>query len=461
MSKKILIIGGGPGGYIAALRAAQLGARVTLVEKDSLGGTCLNRGCIPTKALLNTVELYNEIRHQGAAIGLNAAGLSVDWLKLMARKGQVVDRLVGGVGALLKAKGVEVIRGRAKLLGPQEALVELNDGRTEKIPAHAVILAAGSVPAVPPVPGFDLEGVITSDEALSLDHPPKSLLIVGGGVIGIEMASVFAPLGTEVTVVEMLPDILPNVDEELVGLMRGLLQASGIEVHAGATVNGVRPAAAGLTVDVGGPAPFTKTVEKVLVATGRKPNLAGLGAEEIGLTLERGRVKVDQTMATNLPGLWAIGDCASPIMLAHVASREGEIAAENIMGHPAKMDYRRVPGAIYTNPEIAWVGLTEKEARDRGHQINVGRFPMAFNGKSLVMGGEGMFKVVTDRLYGQILGVHLMGPRATDIIGEAALALTMEATIDDLMAVIHAHPTVGEALGEAALDTLGRALAKV
>ncbi len=460
-TKKILVIGGGPGGYVAALRAAQLGARVTLVEKGALGGTCLNRGCIPTKTLLHTVELYNEVR-RGAELGLAAPDVRVDWPALRRRQSQVVGRLVGGVGGLLKGRGVEVVSATARLLGPKEAEITRPDGRKEKIPAHDIILATGSVPARPPVPGFDLPGVVASDEALVFDTPPKSMLIVGGGVIGVELASVFAPLGTEVTVVEMLPDILPNVDEELVGIMRGLLERRGIKVHAGATVQGVEKAAGGLTVSVGGPAPFRRTVEKVLVATGRRPNLEGLGLAEIGAAVEKGRVKVDERMATNLPGLWAVGDCASPVMLAHVASREGEVAAENIMGRRARMNYRAVPGAIYTSPEIAWVGLTEKEARARGHRVKVGRFPMLFNGKSLVMdAAEGIFKIVADEQYGEILGVHLMGPRVTDMIGEAALALTMEGALEDVAAVIHAHPTVNEAFGEAALAALGRPLASL
>lgn len=458
---RILIVGGGPGGYIAALRAAQLGAQVVLAEKDSLGGTCLNRGCIPTKTFLHTVELYNEVLRRGPDIGLEVAAATVNWPKLMRRKDEVVGRLVGGVEALLKAKGVSVIKGTAKLLGSREALVERADGGTEKIPAHDIILATGSVPAMPPVPGFDLPGVVTSDEALSFDAPPKSMLIVGGGVIGIELASVFSPLGTEITVVEMLPDILPNVDEEIVGMMREILATANINIQVGAIVNSVEKCGEGLRVKVGGPKPFEKVVEKVLVAVGRWPNLAGLGLEAIGVELEKGRIKINERMATSLPGLWAIGDCASPIMLAHVASREGEVAAENIMGHPAKMDYRRVPGAIYTSPEIGWVGLSEKQARQMGHDVGVGRFPMAFNGKSLVMGADGLFKIVIDRRHGEILGAHLMGPRATDLIAEAVLAMNMEATVDDLVAAIHAHPTVSEAVGEMALDSLSRALAKI
>ena len=455
MAKRILIIGGGPGGYVAALRAAKLGAQVMLVEEDALGGTCLNRGCIPTKTFLHTVELYKEVAGHGPELGLSCPSIAVDWPGLMRRKKKVVDRLVAGVQALLKSAGVQVIDGRASLVGPREALVRLTDGKTEKIPANEVILATGSIPAVPPAEGFDLPGVVTSNEALSFEKPPKSLLIIGGGVIGIELASVFAPLGTEITVVEMLPEILPNVDEELVALMRASLQASGVDIHTGVMVEKVEQAAGSLKVSIGGSKPFSKTVEKVLVATGRKPNTAGLGLEELGVYMEKGRIKVDGRMATNLPGLWAIGDCASPIMLAHVASREGEVAVDNIMGRHAKIDYHTVPGAIYTSPEIAWVGLTESAALKSGLKIKVAKLPMAYNGKSLVMNSQdGLCKIITEEKYGQILGVHLMAPRATDIIGEAAMAITLEATLADMTAVIHAHPTVNEILGETAASGL-------
>lgn len=455
MAKRILIIGGGPGGYVAALRAAQLKAQVVLVEEDSLGGTCLNRGCIPTKTFLHTVELFREISTHGSELGLECAQAKVAWPRLLERKEWVVGRLVGGIQSLLKTAGVRVVAGRAELLGPKEALVHLKGGGVEKIPAHDIIVATGSLPAVPPVPGFDLPEVVTSNEALDFEKPPKSMLIVGGGVIGIELASVFAPLGTEITVVEMLPEILPNVDDELVALMKARLIASGLSIHTQATVEKVDRTALGLEVTVGGNNPFTKTVEKVLVATGRKPNTKGLGLEKIGVAMEKGRIKVDEHLATNLPGLWAIGDCASPIMLAHVASREGEVAVDNIMGNSRKMDYQAVPGAIYTSPEIAWVGLTEKAARKVNPSVKISKLPMAYNGKSLVMNSQdGMCKIISDAKYGQILGVHLMAPRATDIIGEAALALTLEATLEEITAVIHAHPTVNEILGDTAAKGL-------
>jgi dihydrolipoamide dehydrogenase len=461
MSKKILVIGGGPGGYVAAIRAAQLGAQVALVENEALGGTCLNRGCIPTKALLHSVELYRELSIDGPELGLLFNDLSIDFSRLMTRKTKIISRLVGGVEMLLKSRGVLIIPGRATLKEPKEALVIKPNGGRERVAADAVILATGSVPSKPPVPGFDLDGVITSDEALSLKSPPKSMVIVGGGVIGIELASVYAALGTVITVVEFLPRILNNVDEEIVRLTKSRLEALGLKIHTGALVKKVEKTSDGLKVFVENAPESSYTAEKVLVAAGRKPNTADLGLEELGVRLDRSRIKTDERMATNIPGLYAIGDCSSPIMLAHVASREGEVAVENIMGHKSKIDYRLVPGAIYTNPEIAWVGLTEAEAKEQGYSVTVGKFPLAFNGKSLVMGVDGLFKTVVDQKNGSVLGVHLLGPRATDLIGQAVLSMQLEATTADLEAVIHAHPTVSEALGESLLDALKRAVHKI
>ena len=362
---------------------------------------------------------------------------------------------------MLKARGVLVVKGRAALLGPKEALVTRPDGQKEKIASDATIIATGSVPLKPPVPGFDLDGVITSDEALNLPKPPKSLVIVGGGVIGIELASVFAPLGADVTIVEALPEILPNIDPEIAAMMRAHLAGAGVKIHVGAGVEEVRREGGLFATTVKSEEKLSLQSEAVLIATGRGPNTRELGLEALGVEMSRARIKVDRAMATNLPGLYAIGDCASPIMLAHVASREGEVAADNAMGREASINYARVPGAVYTNPEIAWVGLSEKEAREKGLNIAVGRFPLDFNGKSLVMGGRGVFKTIIDASSGEVIGVHLMGPRATDIIGQAAVAMTLEARREDLAEVIAAHPTIGEALSESFLDAAGEAVHKI
>jgi len=456
---RIAIIGGGPGGYVAAIRAAQLGAEVTLIEKNALGGVCLNVGCIPTKVLLHTAEAYT-LAKEGAAIGLKAGNVSVDWDGLMARKRAVVDTLVAGVGTLMTSNGVTVIRGTASFVSPGELSVALNEGGTTTVRADSVIISTGSEPVVPPIPGFELEGVITSTEALSLEKLPESVVLVGGGVIGMEFASLFSSFGVKVTVVEMLPGILPMLDGEIVGILRGVLERKGVVFHTSSKVTGVEKKGRGLSVSVETPrGAMTLEAEKVLVSVGRRPVTKGLGLEKIGLSMDRSRIKTDKKMETSVKGVYAVGDCASPIMLAHVASREGEVAAENIMGHRVEMDYKTVPNAVYTAPEIASVGLTEKEASEKGFRVKIGRFPLMANGKSLIMNEtDGLVKYVVDEKYDEILGVHIIGPRATDLIVEGALALRLEATVDELVTTVHAHPTVGEALLEGALAVRGQSI---
>ena len=457
-AKRVVVIGGGTGGYVAALRAAQLGASVILVEKNALGGTCLNRGCIPTKVLLHTAELASAAR-EGEPLGLFVKEARVDWSVLMRHKEEVVARLVEGVGFLLGANGVEVVRGNAVFRSPGEVAVTQEDGTVRPLSADAFIVATGSVPALPPVPGFDLPGILTSDGVLGLEMLPKSILLVGGGVIGIEFASIFSALGVEVTVVEMLPEILPNLDVELVGYLRQILEARGIRFLTSATVKAGRASGSGYATAVTAGVEEEIVTEKVFVCTGRRPFTQGLGLEEIGVRTDRGRIAVDERMRTSVPGIHAIGDCASPIMLAHVASAEGEVAAEVIMGLRAAMDYRVVPRAVYTAPEFAGVGRTEEELTRSGRDFTVGRFPMNSNAKALIAGmPDGMVKVISDRETGEILGMHVLGPRATDLIAEGALAMRSELTVDEIVATIHAHPTLGEAVREASLDVLDRAL---
>ncbi|NLB84475.1 MAG: dihydrolipoyl dehydrogenase [Synergistaceae bacterium] len=454
--KKIVILGAGPGGYIAAIRAAQLGGEVTIVEKNALGGVCLNIGCIPTKVLLHTAEVFTQAK-EGAAIGLKAENISVDWPALMDRKALVVKTLVDGVGTLLRSNGVTVLQGEASFLSPKEVLITGKDGAESKLSADAFIVATGSEPVVPPIPGFDLEGVMTSTEALSLKGLPKSIVLVGGGVIGMEFASLFTSFGVKVTVVEMLPEILPLLDGEITAILKGVLTRRGVVFHTSSKVTGVEKRGGLLAVSVETPkGPIVIEGEKVLVSVGRRPVTKGLGLENTGVAMDRSRVRTDKHMETSVKGIYAIGDCTSPIMLAHVASREGEVAVENILGHPVDMDYKTVPSAVYTSPEIASVGLTEKEAREKGHSVKIGKFPLLANAKSLIMNeADGMVKYVVDGKYDEILGVHIIGPRATDLIVEGALALRLEATVDELLTTIHAHPTVGEALFEGALAVNG------
>lgn len=457
--KEVVVIGGGPGGYVAAIRAAQLGAHVTLIEKRYLGGACLNVGCIPTKVLLHTIELYTAL-HDGDILGLEVEKISVNWQKLMERKNHVVEQLVGGVSVLLKSNGVFVLEGKAEFISPKAVEVTSPQGEKSIVEGDIFIIATGSEPTIPPVPGFDLPGVITSNEALRLESVPSSMIVVGGGVIGLEFASIYSSLGCKVTVVEMLPDILPNIDEEIAAIIKGVLARDGVVFYTSSKVTDVRRGTNGLTVFVENEEGIlTIEAEKVLIAVGRHPFTQNLGLEKAGVSSVRGRIGVNVFLETNVPNIYAIGDCASPIMLAHVASHEGMVAAENAMGHRVKIDYKTVPNTIYTFPEIAAVGMTERQAREQGFQVKVGRFPLINNGKCVIMNQlDGLVKYVVDEKYGEILGVHIIGPRATDLIVEGALALRLEATVEEIISTVHAHPTVGEALGEGALAALGRSI---
>lgn len=456
----LVVIGGGPAGYVGALRAAQLGATVTLVEEKRLGGTCLNAGCMPTKALLYTTELLSALKEAGQ-LGLEVEGLRLNWPRVLARKEAVVNQLVQGVGMLLKRARVEVVAGRGELIGPGRVRVTKADGTSAEITADRVLLALGSEPARPPIPSLDLPGVIDSDAALGLNEVPARLAIIGGGVIGVELASVFAAAGSQVTIVEMLPEILPPVDAELASRLREILTARGLAVKTAARVLAIEqgPAGLALRIQVGGQEEIIPA-DKVLVATGRRPATRNAGLEAAGVKLERGRIVVDEYLETSLPGVYAAGDAVGGTMLAHVGFYEGEVAVENaIGGKKRRVNYKAVPNAIYTSPEVAGVGLTEAQARERGFQVKVGRFPLLANGKALIEnGGQGLVKVIANARYGEILGVHILGPRATDLIGEAALAIGLEATLDEVAHTIHPHPTVSEALGEACLAAQGRAL---
>ena len=455
----VAVIGGGPAGYVAAIRAARLGARVLLIEKDALGGTCLNRGCIPTKALLHAVEL-KRLGAQAAGFGIDFGPPAVDVSRLMARKQEVVKLLVGGVGALMRANKVDVLSGAARLTGARTADVRLADGSVETVSARSIILASGSVPTALPVPGADSSGVIDSDGALSLAEIPQSVVIVGGGVIGAEFACIFRGLDAEVTVIEMMPQLIPTEDADLAAALALFLKGQGVQVFTGAQVQEMRQRDGGVEVlfQAGGEQKSARG-DKVLVSVGRRPNTADLGLELAGVRLERGRVVVNERMETGVPGLYAAGDVTGGMLLAHKAMAEGEVAAENAAGMNARMDYRAVPRCLYTLPEIAAVGLTEQQARDEGYEVAAGRFPFSASGRAATAGErEGFVKVVADAGSGELLGVHIAGPQATELIAEAALALRMEATLADIAACVHAHPTLSEALREAALDASGDAI---
>jgi len=449
----VVIVGGGPGGYVAALRAAQLGAKTAIVEKDRLGGTCLVRGCIPTKALLQSSELYS-LAKGGAEFGLVTDSITFDWAVAQKRKTAVVDQLVKGVEGLLKAGGVTTFRGAGRLGG--KGIVRVGN---DVINAKDIVIATGSAISRIPLKGAEL--TIDSDQILELKDVPKRLAIIGGGVVGMEFAAMFAALGSKVTVLEMLPQVLPMVDADLVNLYAKHLAGIGGAIHTNAKVAEVVKAKGGLQVRFSeGGEGGAVDADQVLLAVGRSPYTEGLGAEEAGVKLQRGRVVVDAQLRTTAAGLWAVGDVIGGIMLAHVASYEGLCAIENIAGDGNRTpDYHAAPNCIYTDPEIAHVGLGEKEAKEKGLDIKVGRFPFAASGRALTLGqSEGFVKVIAEAGSGKILGAHIIGPRATDLIAEATLAIQNELTMEQLDLTIHAHPTLPESLMEAALAAQGRAI---
>jgi len=449
----VLVIGGGPGGYVAALRAAQLGARTAVVERDRVGGTCLVRGCIPTKALLQSAELYT-LAKAGAPFGVVADKIAVDWSAALGRKTEVVDKLVKGVEGLLKAGGVTVVRGTASLAG--RGAVDVSG---QRIQAKDIVIATGSAVARIPLKGAEL--TIDSDQILELKEIPRRLAVIGGGVVGMEFAAMFAALGTKVTVLEMLPQVLPMVDSDLVAVYTKHLAGLGGDVHTNAKVEEIAKRNGGLQVrfSTGGEG-GSVDADQVLLAVGRVPYTHGLEAEKAGVKLERGRVVVDEHLHTTADGVWAIGDVIGGIMLAHVASYEGVLAIENIVGHADRTpDYHAAPNCIYTDPEIAHVGLGEKEAKDKGLDIKVGRFPFTASARALTLGQpEGFVKVVAEASTGRLLGAHIIGPRATDLIAEATLAVQNGLTLEQIDLTIHAHPTLPESLMEAALSAQGRAI---
>lgn len=462
-SRTVLVIGGGPGGYVAAIRAAQLGAKVTVIEKDRLGGTCLNVGCIPTKCLLHSAELVSRIREQGAEIGVRVSGLEVDFPQVIAHKDEISKRLTGGIAALFRMNRIDRVEGEASFLSPNSLSVRRKDGSAETMTADAVIIAAGSVNAQPPIPGLrENPNCIDSTGALSLEKLPESMVVIGGGVIGIELACAYSAFGTRVTVIEALDHMLPMLDAEISAVGIEHLKKRGVEFHLECPVQSVEPSPVGAKVvcrDKGGEL-LAFEAEKVLVAIGRRANTAPLNLDAAGIQNDRGRILVNDRMETNVPGVYAIGDCVfGKAMLAHTASAMGEVAAENIMGQPAVYDQKTNPACVYMEPEAASVGLTEEQCREKGIDYIVGKFPMNANGKALILnGGEGMVKMIADRKYREVLGLHIIGPRATDLISEGALALRLEATLDELITTIHSHPTVTETVREAALHAEGRAI---
>lgn len=454
----VIVIGGGPGGYVAALKLAMNGKKVILAERDKVGGTCLNRGCIPTKALLHSAEVLDTVL-SGGRCGIKVGDYTVDTRIVNERKNSVVKQLVGGVEYLLKNRGVEVLYGEASFVGEKTLSVKLNGGAVREISAENIIIASGSESALVPITGIDGKNVITSTQALDFDDLPKSLVIIGGGVIGMEIGSVYAKFGTKVTVLEAFPRILPNLDEEITAEFRK--NASGyMEIITSAKVCAVSDAKSQKKIEyeLDG-ARKEITADKVLICVGRKPETKALALERAGIATEKNRIKTNGEFETNIGGVYAIGDVNGKVLLAHAASAQGIYVAEKICGKHSEIKLDLVPSCIYTKPEIACVGKSEQQLKEEGIAYQVGRFPFKANGKSLAMDEpEGFIKILAGKEFGEILGAHIIGPRATDIIAELALAMSSECTVDEIANTIHAHPTVSEAVMEAAEAVKGQAI---
>jgi dihydrolipoamide dehydrogenase len=462
----IIIIGAGPGGYVAAIRAAQLGARVTVVENQALGGVCLNWGCIPSKALLSVVELGDRVKKAGG-MGLSVPGpVTYDLARMVSRKNTVVATLVKGIATLFKVWNIEHVSGSGSVKGPRAVMVTGSDGRQRVIEADAIVVATGS--SWPNLPQFPIDGrqLLTSQQLLELTQIPPSLLIVGAGVEGCEFASLYSGLGTAVTIVELASRVLPLEDEDVSSMMERELRKRSVSVLLGTTIEHVERAPHAVTARLKNGS--TVTAEKVLISVGRELNSRGIGLEDVGVQIgRRGEILVNEYMETNVPGIYAIGDVVGKAMLAHVASAQGKAAVENIMGHRAPLRYEVIPAGIFTLPEIGRVGMTEQEANERAlaaggdpaSAVKVGRFRYAGLGKAQATGEvTGFFKVVADGKSNAILGVHIIGAHAADLIHEAAMAMQAGATASLLAEMIHAHPTLAEGLMEAAEDIEGRAI---
>jgi dihydrolipoamide dehydrogenase len=460
MDYDIAIIGGGPGGYVAAIYAGKRKVKVALIEKSELGGTCLNKGCIPTKTLIHSAKLLQDIK-SAQRFGIIADDTKIDWNIIQKNTVRIVKTLTKGVKNLLKANGVEVFQGLAKLWDKNTVII--SDKTEQKtITADNTILATGSAPTTIPIPGHDLQNVITSDEALFLEKLPLSMLIIGGGVIGLEIGYIYNTFGIEITIIEMLQNILPNQDQEISKELRKHLEKQGIKIYTDTKVKEIKEKESILqTLFETREGIKTIDSEKVLVATGRKPAVDAF--INTGLNIDKTGIVINDYLQTSIDNIYAIGDVTGKSMLAHVASHQGLVAVKNVLGEKRKMDYRVIPSCIYTNPEVAMVGMTEQEAKAKyKDNIIIGRFPYTASGKAMTIGERnGFVKIIAEPRYNEILGVHIIGPQATELIAEAALAIKLECTAEELANTIHAHPTLSETVMEAAFDLLEEPVHKI
>jgi dihydrolipoamide dehydrogenase len=457
-----IVIGGGPGGYGCAIRLGQLKQKVACIEKEEVGGVCLNWGCVPSKALISASHTYEKAK-DGAVMGLLADNVRIDVNKMQDWKGGIVKKLTGGVRGLLKGNGAELLMGVARVTGPRTVEVKTAEGTIETLEAtKAIVVATGSSTIEIPAFKFDGKQVIGAREAVSLREIPKRILVIGGGVIGMELGCVYQKLGSEITVVEMTASLLPGVDPECTAVVEKRFVKHGGKVMKSARAAGYERSKDGslaVRVELEGGRFETIVADTVLVAVGMRPNGAGIGLEEVGVKVERGFVPTDVSGRTNVPGIFAIGDVSGMPMLAHKATKEGEVVAEIIAGHKAAKDWVAIPAAIFTDPEIAMAGLTEEQARAKGVDVKVGKFPLAALGRAMAINEtDGFFKIVSDKASHEVLGVHIVGAEASDLISEGALALEMHAFLEDIGLTIHPHPTLGEGFMEAAMNGLGHAI---
>lgn len=456
----VAVIGGGPGGYVAGIRAGQLGLKACVIERETLGGVCLNWGCIPSKALLKNAEIVSYVR-RADQFGLRFDNFEADYGIAVSRSRQVVDRMTRGIGYLLRKHNVDHLAGTARIVSPTSIDLTPPDGPSERISARNIIIATGARPrSIPPLP-VDGNRIVTSREAIVADTVPGSVAIIGGGAIGVEFAYIYRMYGAEVTIIELLPHLVPNEDAEISQQLERAFGRDGIKIRTGAGVTAARADATGvtLTVEKDGMAE-TARFDQVLVAIGVQPNTENLGLETVGVATDRGYIRIDDRMATNIPGIYAVGDVTGKLALAHVASAQGITAVEAIAGEETQpLDYSLMPRATYCHPQVASMGLTEEQARAQGYEVKIGRFSVQANGKAVAMGEtDGLVKLVIDARYGELLGGHLCGPEVTELLGELSMTKLLEGTTLELGWSVHAHPTISEMMHEAALDAEGRVL---